>query len=83
MIKNWMPEILNYFKYGKQYTNAATEGVNALIKQLNGVGRGYSYEILRAKALYWSEAHRKPVTKPRMKPYSFSSGNTRMDYIYV
>lgn len=68
MIKNWMPEILNYFKYGKQYTNATTEGVNALIKQLNGVGRGYSFEILRAKSLYWSEAHRSPVTKSRLKP---------------
>lgn len=66
-LNNWMPEILNYFKYGKQYTNAATEGVNALIKQLNGVGRGYSFEILRAKALYWSEAHNRPV-KARKKP---------------
>ena len=70
-LNNWMPEILNYFKYGKQYTNAATEGVNALIKQLNGVGRGYSFEILRAKALYWSEAHKRPVAarkKPQVRP---------------
>lgn len=69
-LNNWMPEVLNYFKYGKQYTNAATEGVNALIKQLNGVGRGYSFEILRAKALYWSEAHRKSALKARSKPSS-------------
>lgn len=67
-LNNWMPEVLNYFKYGKKYTNAATEGVNALIKQLNGVGRGYSFEILRAKALYWSEAHRKPKVTSRRKP---------------
>ncbi len=69
-LKNWMPEVLNYFKYGKQYTNAATEGVNALIQELNGAGRGYSFDNLRTKALYWSEGHASPQLKSRKKPVS-------------
>ena len=75
-LNNWMPEILNYFKYGKQYTNATTEGLNAMIKQLSGMGRGYSFENLRTKALYWPLAHNKPQLKARKKPVPFNS-NTR------
>lgn len=71
---NWMPEILNYFKYGR-YTNATTEGLNSLIKQLSGMGRGYSFNNLRTKALYWPKAHNKPTLKARKKP-SVSSPDT-------
>ena len=73
-LKNWMPEVLNYFKYGKAYTNAATEGVNALVKELNGAGRGYSFSNLRTKALYWSEGHTRPKLKARRKPEPISFG---------
>jgi len=53
--------------------------VNALVKQLNGVGRGYSFEILRAKSLYWSEAHKGPTTARKKPPTNFDP--YRMDYI--
>ncbi len=33
-------------------TNAYTEALNGLIKVTNRVGRGYSFEVIRAKMLY-------------------------------
>ena len=48
------PFILNYFKSGCRYTNAATEGLNRLIDQVNTEGNGYSFKTLRAKCLYAS-----------------------------
>ncbi len=68
MFSRWKKEILNYFVYASSYTNAATEGLNALIKQINGVGRGYSFKNLRTKALYISAARRPPVLRARKRP---------------
>lgn len=51
--------ILNYFKPGCRYTNAATEGINTLIKNVNSMGNGYSFEILRGKCLYISQMYRR------------------------
>ena len=48
-IENWKTEIFNYFSYS--YTNATTEALNGLIKLMNKNGRGYSFEVLRAKTL--------------------------------
>ena len=48
-VSNWKNEIFNYFDY--QYTNACTEAINGLIKLINKNGRGYSFDVLRAKAV--------------------------------
>ena len=48
--QNWMPEILNYFAH--PVTNAYTESLNGLIRVMDRVGRGYSFEALRAKILF-------------------------------
>ena len=51
-------EILNYFIH--PYTNAYTESVNNVIKMVEKEGKGYSYEILRAKVLYGTQATKRP-----------------------
>jgi len=68
-IDNWESEFLNYFDY-PQVTNAYTESANGLIKLANLIGRGYSFEILRAKCLF-SQGHfkiRRPKFQKRWSP---------------
>ena len=47
---NWRPEIFNYFD--TPITNAFTEALNGLAKIANRMGRGYSFEAIRAKLLF-------------------------------
>lgn len=55
--RNWQPHILTYFDSG--FTNACTESANNLIRAMNRMGRGYSFEALRAKVLFTRHpAHR-------------------------
>lgn len=49
-VNNWMPEIMAYFDH--PVTNAYTESLNNLIRVMNRLGRGYSFEALRAKILF-------------------------------
>jgi transposase len=49
--RNWEPEILNYFDNGR-YTNAPTEARNRVVKMINRNGAGYSFEMIRARALF-------------------------------
>lgn len=49
-VKNWREEILAYFD--KQLTNGYTEAMNGVAKVINRQGRGYSFEMLRAKLLF-------------------------------
>lgn len=59
-LKNWMPEILNGFDY--PVTNAYTESINRLAKDIQRMGRGYSFDVIRAKMLYDKLAN-EPTTK--------------------
>lgn len=47
---NWETEIFAYFDH--RITNAYTESLNSLIRVMNRLGRGYSFEALRAKMLF-------------------------------
>ena len=49
-VHQWYDEIFNYFDY--PYTNGYTEAINGQIKRLSRMGNGYSFPVLRAKALY-------------------------------
>ncbi len=49
-MKNWHDEIMNYFD--KPLTNAYTESLNNIIRFINRIGRGYSFDVLRAKILH-------------------------------
>ncbi len=56
---SWEKEIRNYFDY--HVTNAVTEAVNGVIKEVNKRGRGYSFDVLKAKIKYRITAPQKPV----------------------
>jgi hypothetical protein len=45
-----MKEIFNYFDH--RATNACTEALNGIAKNINRNGRGYSFDAIRAKMLY-------------------------------
>ncbi|KYC80767.1 hypothetical protein CHCC15325_3095 [Bacillus licheniformis] len=47
-------EIFNYFD--RQFTNAYTESVNNIIKSVEKAGKGYTFDVLRAKVLYGTQA---------------------------
>lgn len=47
---NWHDEIFAYFDH--HITNAYTESLNGLIKLTNRIGRGYSFDVIRARMLY-------------------------------
>lgn len=49
MVQRWRPEVFAYFEYPA--TNAITENRNGLIKMVNRQGRGYTFDVIRAKAL--------------------------------
>jgi transposase len=53
-MKNWRTEILAYFDH--PITNAYTEAVNGVAKVINRSGRGYSFEVLRARLLFGGKA---------------------------
>lgn len=61
--ENWEPLIVAYFDH--PVTNAYTESLNSLIRVMNRLGRGYSFEALRAKILF-SEGAQKRV-KPKLE----------------
>lgn len=49
-MKNWRTEILAYFDH--QISNGYTEALNGVAKTINRQGRGYSFEVLRARLLF-------------------------------
>ena len=55
-IHSWKKEIFNYFDH--PYTNAVVESLNRNIKDKNRDGRGYSFDVLRAKMLYGTKDSR-------------------------
>ena len=59
-VDNWRPEIFNYFD--TPVTNAYTEAVNGMAKVANRMGRGYSFEAIRAKVLFGQAKH---IEKPK------------------
>ncbi|GFN32488.1 ISL3 family transposase [Paenibacillus xylaniclasticus] len=71
---NHKEEIFNYFEH--PFTNAFTESMNNIIKSVEKEGKGYSFDVLRAKVLYGTEA---TIKKPKydhdmeFKSFSFES----------
>lgn len=69
-VGNWHDEIFAYFDH--PITNAYTESLNNLIRVVNRVGRGYSFEALRAKILF-TEGLQK-VRRPRYQRQPIPEG---------
>ncbi|HCM5330975.1 TPA: transposase [Klebsiella pneumoniae] len=57
-VHNHYDDIFAYWDAPFSITNGYTEGLNGLIKMSNRLGRGYSYDIIRAKTLYSKEARK-------------------------
>lgn len=66
-MKNWHEPIFNYFD-GNRITNAYTEAVNGLIKIDNRAGRGYTFEVLRARVMLARHAYRYSGFPPGIYP---------------
>lgn len=47
--RNWRDEILEYFTH--PISNGYTEALNGITKVINRMGRGYSFDVIRAKVL--------------------------------
>ena len=62
---NWTPWILGYFDH--PVTNAYTESLNSLIRVMNRLGRGYSFEALRAKILFSEGVHKHKLSRPKFE----------------
>jgi len=70
-MRNWREEILAVFDH--PYTNAYTESLNSLTKHIVKAGRGYSFDVLRARIL---ANYGDPVRKPlRIEFLLRDSGN--------
>jgi transposase len=61
--RNWGSEILAYFDHPITY--AYTEGLNNLMRMTNRLGRGYSFEALRAKILFTEGVHKCVSSRPK------------------
>ena len=66
---NWEPEILNFFAT-KGVTNAFTEAMNRTLRDVDRAGRGYSFEVLRVKALFAHQivTSRRPARLGLLRP---------------
>jgi len=77
--ESWEEEIGNFFIMG--LTNAGTESINRLIRQIAEAGSGYSYESLRRRILLNLAARkekrvfRRPMRSPQATMMGFSTGN--------
>ncbi len=79
-LNSWWDEVFNI--YDHPVTNAYTESVNRLAKDVNRMGRGYSFDVIRARLLFDQEA-RKPTsgvvrTKVRKQVPAPTPGGGRM-----
>ena len=59
-----LDELFSYFE--QPITNAYTESVNRLAKDMNCMGRGYSLEVIRARMLYDGKARKDGSTTFRV-----------------
>lgn len=81
--RSWHDLILNYFEH--PVTNAYTESLNNLIRVMNRLGRGYSFEALRAKLLFTEGLNKSArprferKSKSQVLPYvTYAPGRGRM-----
>ena len=51
-VNNNFEDIFTYWDAPIKITNAYTEGHNGIIRVANRMGRGYTFEVIRAKMLY-------------------------------
>ncbi|WP_295401823.1 ISL3 family transposase [uncultured Thiocystis sp.] len=83
-VHNHYDSIFAYWDSPAQITNAYTECLNGLIKLSNRMGRGYSYEIIRAKTLYAKHARKVGsgvrLTAPSETPFPTKGASETVEY---
>ncbi|WP_133141477.1 transposase [Moraxella caviae] len=60
IVKRHFAQTFSYWDSANKVSNGYTECVNGLIKLANRLGRGYSFEMIRARALYGHKDSDKP-----------------------
>lgn len=68
---NWRAEIFAYWDH--RATNALTEALNGIAKNIERLGRGYSFDAIRAKMLY-SKVLQKQSRRPKYGEEEVSKG---------
>jgi transposase len=68
--KSRKDDIINYFDY--RQTNALTESMNNTIKEIEKIGHGYRFEVLRARSLFYTRATKLPKFEPKKAVYEES-----------
>jgi transposase len=69
---NWRAPIFNYFDTG--LTNAYTEAMNGVAKAVNGLGRGYSFDSIRAKMLFVAHRQKRLTWRDTMSDKALREG---------
>lgn len=77
---NWKDEVFAYFDH--RITNAYTESLNNLIRVMNRLGRGYSFEVLRAKILF-TEGMQKTKRPPFERQGVTEKGKATVGFMLV
>jgi transposase len=77
-LNSWWQEIFNIYEY--PITNAYTESVNRLAKDVNRMRRGYSFDVIRARLLFDQEARKPTSGVVRTKPRKASSGSASASF---
>ena len=67
---NWRTEIFAYWDH--RATNALTEALNGVAKAVQQAGRGYSFDVIRAKLLYSMALHK--TRRPKFGEGQFERG---------
>lgn len=67
--KNWRTEIFAWWDHG--ITNAFTERVNGSIRELHRQGRGYSFEVLRARIITKASLHKRKAIPEKFDKEAF------------
>lgn len=63
--RNWREEMLAFFDH--PISNGYTEALNGVAKVINRAGRGYSFEVLRARLLFGKIPKKEPVEGHMMR----------------
>lgn len=64
-LQSWWTEIFNH--YDCPTSNAYTESINNIAKGMNRMGRGYSFDVIRARLLFDADARKDTRTTIRKK----------------
>lgn len=64
-LDSWWSEIFNW--YDCPISNAYTESINRIAKDMNRMGRGYSFEVIRARLLFDQKARSKTTQSIRKR----------------